>query len=148
MRRGIIRYFDIPVIGMQRQIPAGNKLAVMGDHQVVPCLFVLVVGIYGNIAFHGRGLAVNRDCAVYRFQGHVLFCCHRINVRAVVAHMDVARIGLQGYTAIVGNDRFYNINIAVAGGNRHVLFCGYASRSIAAYRNIALSGLQDYRSLR
>ena len=153
---------------MQRQIPAGSKLAVMGDHQVVPCFFVLVVGVYGNIALLGRGLAVHLDDAVHRLQGHVFFCRHRINVRPVVAYMDVARIGLQGYAAPVGSNRFHNVNIAFGCDNRHILFCGYASLSIPAYRYIAAargqfcipagrnilsyqdiagSGLQAYRSL-
>ena len=133
-------YVNASVIGMQRQVMARNQLAVLGNHQVGTSLFVLVVGVHHNIACHGGSPSVNSNRAIYRLQGHVLLRLHRINGRTVVTHMDAPRIRLQGYAAFIGSNRFHNINIACASGNRHVLFCGYASRSIAAYCNITRAG--------
>ena len=155
LRRHSVRHMQIAVLRNQVCISSGVHFSAMVDDDVLTsfaCHILFIGSLQRNIPLFCRCLAIHCNLSVSGFQRHVLFCGHRVNIRFVVADMDIAVCNFHVHVRFFRFHRGLNIHIAFAGIDVHILVCfndAYflPAAVLFAYGNIAGAGRQCHASL-
>ena len=112
---------------MQRQVAAGSKLSVFGDHDVL--VIVKIDGVNADIAVLRHRMAVDRDDAVRHKQINVFLggngILHRNSVNLIIvqrhfANIDIAEEGIHGHTAVLGSNGGLDIHVTLLSYNGNI----------------------------
>ena len=135
MGKGVAGNLNTSVIGIQRQILSRNKLAVLVNDNILRVFFIMRV--HSNITFGGFCLALYLDYALRYVHINIAFGINRPHIRSVTADPDISVIRRYLYIAIIGYNRFYNLNVPGFGCNVYVAIGLYIAAVCVAYRNAA-----------
>ena len=130
----IIGYFDITVVGFQRQVAAGNQFAFVVDDNVL--IIFRIPGPHLDIPLFCFCLAEYGNNAVLRVQGNILFCRYRFLIHPVAANEDIPVFVGNAYASVVGNYRLDYIYLAAVGLDRNVLISFHIAVSVISHDNI------------
>ena len=171
----LVRHMEVAVHHDHGGVVTGLHFAVMIDDNVRPGFaryIGLVAGQYGSVPRLCGGLAGNCNFSFFSGQAHILVGRNRLHIRAIVADEDIpipggnfnaaflSRYGLHdsdgsfvcpdGNISVLGQDiaivprfRIAYDDTAIMRGNRNV----FPGGNVLAYQDIAVFGLQRYRSL-
>ena len=136
----LVRDGNISVVGFQRQVAAGNQLAVLVDDKI-PVL-LLAPRVQLDIAVPAFRFAVDGDRAVVRDQVDVLFRRYRFHIRPVVADPDIAFLVVDGHASVVRNHGPGDADCTFARFDGDILLRLHVAVAVDAHEYVAVAGPQ------